>query len=221
MQTAGMTTNHAPQPDDQHDKHDKHDERSTPDQHGTSPAPATGRTGAAPAWRRRPVWVAAAVVALLAGGAGIAYAVDELRDDDRSWSAADDRDDRDDYDRDDRDRDRDDYRDDYRDGDGRASTDTRDATQAGPGTPSTGPADQRDVRRDADDVPLTDAEIASVTDAALAEAGGGTVTDVDRSDDLDHAFEADVLLADGDELEVDLAEDFSVVRTWLDPADRD
>ena len=219
MQTAGMTTNHTDQ------SPDEHHERSTPDQHGTGPAPATARASAAPAWRRKRVWVAAVVVALLAGGAGVAYAVDELRDDDRSWSAADDRD-RDDY-RDRDDRDRDDYgdrdRDDHddRDRDGRASTGTRDATQAGPGTPSTGPADQRDVRRDADDVPLTDAEIASVTDAALAEAGGGTVTDVDRSDDLDHAFEVDVLLADGDELEVDLAEDFSVVRTWLDPADRD
>jgi len=70
--------------------------------------------------------------------------------------------------------------------------------------------------RDADDVPLTDAESADASKAALAEAGGGTVTDVDRSDDPGVAFEVDVLLANGDELEVDLAKDFSVVASVLD-----
>ena len=181
-------------------------------QPGATPAPSgsapTAPSGAkAAAWRRKPVWVAAAVVALVAGGAGVAYAVDELGDDDSSWSASDERR-ADDLDRDDRD---DDYRSDSRTDDGQSPVTTGDASRD---------ADQRDDRRDADDVPLTDADLASATDAALAEAGGGTVTDVDRSDDADHAFEVDVLLEDGDELEVELADDFTVVWTELDPADR-
>lgn len=172
-------------------------------------------------WRRKPVWVAAAVVALVAGGAGVAYAVDELGDDDdSSWSASDERR-ADDLDRDDRDDERgDDYRSDD-DRDSRGSdhrSDDRDDDQP-PAATGDGSRDD-DQLRDADDVPLTDAEVASATDAALAEAGGGTVTDVDRSDDADHAFEVDVLLEDGDELEVELADDFTVVWTELDPADR-
>lgn len=176
--------------------------------------------GKTAAWRRKPVWVAAAVVALVAGGAGVAYAVDELGDDDdSSWSASDERR-ADDLDRDDRD---DERGDDYRSDDDRDSRGPDDRTDDGQARPATGDGtrdtDQRE-RRDADDVPLTDAEVASATDAALAEAGGGTVTDVDRSDDADHAFEVDVLLADGDELEVQLADDFTVVWTEVDPADR-
>lgn len=186
--------------------------------------------GKTAAWRRKPVWVAAAVVALVAGGAGVAYAVDELGDDDdSSWSASDERR-ADDLDRDDRDDERraDDYRDDdYRSDDDRDSrgsdyrSDDRDDDGQSPATTGDGSRDddQRE-RRDVDDVPLTDAEVASATDAALAEAGGGTVTDVDRSDDADHAFEVDVLLEDGDELEVELADDFTVVWTEVDPADR-
>jgi len=177
--------------------------------------------GKTAAWRRKPVWVAAAVVALVAGGAGVAYAVDELGDDDdSSWSASDERR-ADDLDRDDRDDERgDDYRSDD-DRDSRGSdhrSDDRDDDQP-PAATGDGSRDD-DQLRDADDVPLTDAEVASATDAALAEAGGGTVTDVDRSDDADHAFEVDVLLEDGDELEVELADDFTVVWTELDPADR-
>ena len=166
----------------------------------------------------------------MAGGAGVAYAVDELGDDDdSSWSASDERR-ADDLDRDDRDDERraDDYRDDdYRSDDDRDSrgSDHRSDDRDDDGQPSVATGDgsrdddQRE-RRDVDDVPLTDAEVASATDAALAEAGGGTVTDVDRSDDAGHAFEVDVLLEDGDELEVELADDFTVVWTELDPADR-
>ena len=210
-------------------------------------------------WRRTPVWITVAAVGLLAvGGAGAAYALDERDDDDRSWSASDERrdddrgdddrgddgradaDDRDDSwgsggsDADDRDADADDRdagdrdttdrdagdRDTTdsdttdRDVDDRDVDDRADADDRGPGGPDS------DDQRDTDDVPLTDAEVAAVTDAALAEAGGGTVTDVDRSDDRDHAFEVDVLLADGDELEVELDEAYGVVWTQLDPADR-
>lgn len=175
-----------------------------------STAPPTATTAV---WRRKPVWVGAAVAALLVGGAGVAYAVDELGDDDddSSWSVSDERR-ADDLDRADRDGER-------RSDDDRGSRGPDDrGDDAKP--PVASDADQRDDLRDADDVPLTDAEVTSATDAALAEAGGGTVTDADRSDDADHAFEVDVRLEDGDELEVELADDFTVVRTELDPADR-
>jgi uncharacterized membrane protein YkoI len=66
---------------------------------------------------------------------------------------------------------------------------------------------------DSDDVPLTDAETTSATDAALAETGEGEVVDIDRSDDRDHAFEVEVRLADGSEVEVRLDADFRVVSS--------
>ncbi|KQM14926.1 hypothetical protein ASF83_02550 [Plantibacter sp. Leaf171] len=81
-----------------------------------------------------------------------------------------------------------------------------------------GTTDDRDVR-DADDVPLTQDESDAASKAALAEAKGGTVTDVDRSDDPGVAFEVDVLLDNGDELEVALDADYAVVTSVLDPRD--
>jgi len=65
---------------------------------------------------------------------------------------------------------------------------------------------------DSDDVPLTDAERTGAEQAALAEAGDGTVTDIDRSDDADHAFEVEVTFADGRDVDVELTADFQVVR---------
>ena len=65
---------------------------------------------------------------------------------------------------------------------------------------------------DADDVPLTEDERASATAAAIAAVGEGTITDLDRSDDADHAFEVEVTFADGRDTDVELAADFSVVK---------
>lgn len=143
-------------------------------------------------WRRKPVWITAIVVGSLAlGGAGAAYAMDEFDDDDRSMSA---------------------------DGQSAADAGRDDDSTKLDDSAARGDSDARDAQ-DADDVPLTDAEYTDASDAALAEAKGGTVTDVDRSDDPGVAFEVDVLLANGDELEVDLGADFSVVRSVLDPRD--
>jgi uncharacterized membrane protein YkoI len=64
-----------------------------------------------------------------------------------------------------------------------------------------------------DDAPLTPAETTSATEAALAETGSGEVVDVDRSDDAGHAFEVEVRLADGREIEVRLDADFGVVSS--------
>jgi len=67
-----------------------------------------------------------------------------------------------------------------------------------------------------DDAPISEDERARASEAALAEVGDGTVTDVDRSDDADHAWGVDVQRADGSEVEVDLDDAFGVVRTEVD-----
>lgn len=63
----------------------------------------------------------------------------------------------------------------------------------------------------ADDIAVTDEERKSAETAALAEAPG-TVTEVDRSDDGDHAFEVEITREDGTEVEVELDEAFAVVN---------
>jgi hypothetical protein len=44
--------------------------------------------------------------------------------------------------------------------------------------------------------PISDADRSSAEAAAIAEVGEGTITDVDRSDDADHAWEVEVTFAD-------------------------
>jgi hypothetical protein len=62
---------------------------------------------------------------------------------------------------------------------------------------------------DPDDRPLTKAELDRVQRAAVEIAGGGTVSDVDRSDDLGEAYEVEVLTDVG---EVDIALDGNLER---------
>jgi uncharacterized membrane protein YkoI len=70
-----------------------------------------------------------------------------------------------------------------------------------------------------DSTPVEGDALQSATDAALAETGGGTVTDVEHDDG---GYDVDVRLDDGTEIDVDLAADFSIVRTETDgPDDRD
>ena len=64
---------------------------------------------------------------------------------------------------------------------------------------------------------VSDDEVRQVTDAAITAAGGGTVTDIDRSDDPGEAWEVEVLLDNGDEVDVELAADYSVLRVDIDP----
>ena len=66
---------------------------------------------------------------------------------------------------------------------------------------------------DPDDAPISDADRTRAEKAAIAAADGGSVTDVDRSDDADHAFEVEVTREDGTEVDVELDADFGVVRT--------
>ena len=75
--------------------------------------------------------------------------------------------------------------------------------------------DYYDDSNDADNAPITDAERESAEKAALAEAGGGTVTDLERSDDQDHAWEVEVTL-DGRDIDIELDAVFNVTRVDQD-----
>jgi len=55
---------------------------------------------------------------------------------------------------------------------------------------------------DVDDVPLSKNELDRAEAAALRIAGGGVVTDIDRSDDIEEAYEVEVVTDTG---EIDIA----------------
>jgi len=76
---------------------------------------------------------------------------------------------------------------------------------AGVAVAATDPFDQDNDR-------LTGSTLESASDAALAEVGQGTVSDAERSDDLDHAYTVEVRLDNGDDVDVELDEQFDVVR---------
>lgn len=64
---------------------------------------------------------------------------------------------------------------------------------------------------DGDDV--TDADLrGQLEKVAVDEVGQGRVTDVEHSDDRDHAYEVEVDLGNDDDVSVEIAEDLSVVR---------
>ena len=64
---------------------------------------------------------------------------------------------------------------------------------------------------DPDDRPMTNAEVERVSNAALEFAGDGTISDVDRSDDLGEAYEVEVV-TDAGELDIALDEELNRVR---------
>jgi hypothetical protein len=66
-----------------------------------------------------------------------------------------------------------------------------------------------------DDEPLRGATKDRAVAAALAETGGGTVTETEAGDD-GAAYEVEVRLADGREVEVRLDQDFTVIGTEAD-----
>ncbi|GAB2859616.1 PepSY domain-containing protein [Nocardioides pacificus] len=71
--------------------------------------------------------------------------------------------------------------------------------------------DGRADTRDADDRVLSDAERTSAEKAALEAVGGGTIVDVEASDDGTQAYEVEVRDGDDVEWDVDLDADFSVL----------
>jgi hypothetical protein len=62
-----------------------------------------------------------------------------------------------------------------------------------------------------DDVPLTGGDLEKASEAALVETGGGQV--VDSEADEESAYEIEVNLDDGRQVEVHLDENFAVVDT--------
>jgi hypothetical protein len=74
------------------------------------------------------------------------------------------------------------------------------------------PAEQRDAGpapppADADDRPLSDAEADRAVAAALQHIGGGTISELDRSDDPGEAYELEVV-KDGREIDLALDGEF-------------
>jgi uncharacterized membrane protein YkoI len=62
---------------------------------------------------------------------------------------------------------------------------------------------------------LTDADREAASAAALAALPAGTVgtiTEVERSDDFDHAYEVEITLENGEDVDVELDEAFTVVK---------
>ena len=76
--------------------------------------------------------------------------------------------------------------------------------------------DDSDDVRDADDRALTASERSRAERAALAEVGGGTVTELEASDDRGEAYEVEVRGTDGRFWDLELDSDFQVVRKSLD-----
>ena len=97
-------------------------------------------------------------------------------------------------------------RDDRNDSDG---NDTDEGNDADDGNDS-------DDGNDADDRVLGAAERASAEKAALKAVAGGTVTQVEASDDGGEAYEVDVRDADDTEWDVELDADFKVLRKTVD-----
>jgi uncharacterized membrane protein YkoI len=64
--------------------------------------------------------------------------------------------------------------------------------------------------------PLTQAERDRAERAAVTAVGGGTVTDVEASDDAGEAYEVEVRTADGVEWDVELGSGFTVLRKHAD-----
>ena len=85
------------------------------------------------------------------------------------------------------------------------------------GSPSTG----TDDNGGSDLAPLTEADRSSASEAALAAMTPGTVgtvTEVERSDDFDHAYEVEITLENGQDVDVELDSDFAVVKIDGAPA---
>jgi hypothetical protein len=74
---------------------------------------------------------------------------------------------------------------------------------------------------DSDGPALTDADRARATSAALANVGQGSVTAVERDDDSGAAYEVEVRLNDGTQVEVSLGADFQVMSQSAPEHDED
>ncbi len=73
--------------------------------------------------------------------------------------------------------------------------------------------------QDESDKPLTGDTLTKASEAAITAAGGGTVTDTETSDDDGAAYEVEVTLADGQQVDVHLDKSFTVVKKEVETAD--
>ncbi len=70
------------------------------------------------------------------------------------------------------------------------------------------------------DVPITGSELAPASEAALAFTGEGKVTDTEVGDEESY-YEVEVTLDNGNEVDVQLDRDFSVVGSEVDKPGKD
>src|SRR6476620_4585393 len=78
-----------------------------------------------------------------------------------------------------------------------------------------------EIGDDSDGPALSDADRAMATQAALAKVGQGSVTEVERDDDSGAAYEGEVRLNDGSQVEVALGADFQVMSQSAPEHDED
>ena len=71
-----------------------------------------------------------------------------------------------------------------------------------------------------DETPITGTALARASEAALAHTGGGRVTDTEAGDE-EGAYEVEVTLDDGREIDVHLDADFDVIGDEADGVDED
>ena len=69
---------------------------------------------------------------------------------------------------------------------------------------------------DADETQITGRALELASAAALAETGGGEVTATEVENDRESAYEVEVTLDNGSQVDVELDEDFTVVRADVD-----
>jgi uncharacterized membrane protein YkoI len=73
---------------------------------------------------------------------------------------------------------------------------------------------------DASDRPIEGPALERASDAALAETGGGTVTETEVGDE-ESLYEVEVTLDNGDHVDVQLDDDFQVVGTKTESGETD
>lgn len=70
-----------------------------------------------------------------------------------------------------------------------------------------------------DDAPLSGSTLSRAGEAAVEAAGGGKVTETERSGDHGGVYEVEVTLDNGSQVDVELDRDFTVVHKETDAAD--
>lgn len=73
---------------------------------------------------------------------------------------------------------------------------------------------------DGSDTPITGADLQRASEAALAETGGGRVSETEVGDE-ESKYEVEVTLDNGDQVDVQIDADFQVVGTKTDSEDGD